>query len=204
MLTWRRAVAPHAEKVAHLFAEQVSGKLTVTTPLTGAKGRAATAEVKRRKADSARERLEAGAATARASLPKRRPPDPIPERAATLFATCVDCGGPLARSRHVRCPSCWEKQPGQSRESRRRRGRSIAMARSELEQWKADHPRARVTPEEFAPIRERLAAVSLSDIMAATGCSRSAASQWRSGRYVPALRHWSALADVAVSGRPSE
>lgn len=197
MPTWRRAVAAHAEKVAHLFAEQVAGKLNVTTPLTGARGRAATAEVKRRKAQSARERLEAGVATVRASLPNRRPPDPIPERAATLFATCVDCGGPLARSRHVRCPSCWEKQPGQSRESRRRRGRSIAMARSELEQWKAEHPHVRVTPEEFAPIREGLANVPLADIIEATGCSRSAASQWRSGRYVPAQRHWTVLAELA-------
>jgi CRISPR-associated endonuclease Cas1 len=203
MPTWRRAVAPHAERVAHLFADQVAGKLTVTTPLTGAKGRAASAEVRLRKARAARKQLEATASQARSTLPKRRAGAAAPEKAATLFATCVDCGGPLVRSRHVRCPSCWEKQPGQSRESRRRRGRSIAMARTELERWKAEHPHARVDPEEFAPIREGLAKVSLADIMEATGCSRSAASQWRSGRYVPALRHWEALTTLAggeVSG----
>ncbi|MHB1582508.1 MAG: CRISPR-associated endonuclease Cas1 [Acidimicrobiales bacterium] len=198
--TWRQTIAPHAEKVAHLLADQVAGKLTVTTPLTGAKGRAASAEVRRRKAQTARERLEASAAQARAILPKRRPAAAAAERAATLFATCVDCGGPLARSRHVRCPSCWERQPGLSRESRRRRGRSIATARSELERWKAEHPRVRVTPEEFEPIREGLTNVSLAEIMQATGCSRSAASQWRSGRYVPALRHWSGLAELAGMG----
>ena len=77
------------------------------------------------------------------------------------------------------------------------------MARSELERWKAEHPHARVNPEEFAPIREGLAKVSLGDIMEATGCSRSAASQWRSGRYVPALRHWEALADLVGLG-PAE
>lgn len=200
MPTWRKGVAPHAEKVAHHFADQVAGKLTVTTPLTGTKGRAASTDVRLRKARAAREQLEATTAQARSTLPKRRPRTTTPDRAAALFATCVDCGGPLERSRHVRCPSCWEKQPGQSRDARKRRGRSIAMARTELERWKAEHPHARVNPEEFAPIREGLSKVSLADIMEATGCSRSAASQWRSGRYVPALRHWKQLATLA--GRP--
>ncbi len=194
--TWRRAVAGHAETVAHLFADQVAGKLALGTPLTNARATAAQAAVRRRKSAEARARAEAVNTEHRLAQPVRRPRTTDVERAATLFATCVDCGGPLARSRHVRCPACWERQPGQSREARKRRGRSIAMARSELERWKAEHPRARVTPEEFGPIRERLAGVSLADIMEATGCSKSAASQWRSGRYVPALRHWEALAEL--------
>jgi hypothetical protein len=70
------------------------------------------------------------------------------------------------------------------------------MARTELEQWKAENPHVHATPEEFEPIRAGLAGVSLADIMAATGCSKSAASQWRSGRYVPAIRHWPALAGL--------
>ena len=196
MPAWRRAVAPHAEAMAHIFAEQVEGKLTLTTPLTASKGIAAQAQVRRRKAAEARERAEAEHAKYRNAKPVRRPAPAQPERAATLFATCVDCGGPLARSRHVRCPACWERQPAQSREARRRRGRSIAMARSELERWKAEHPQAVAHPSEFDPIRERMAGVTLRAIMAATGASKPAASGWRSGRHVPALRHWAALADL--------
>ena len=197
MPTWRRAVAPHAEAVAHIFAEQVAGKLTLTTPLTAAKGIASQAAVRRRKATEARDRAEAEHAKYRNTKPVRRPTPAQPEGAATLFATCVDCGGPLARSRHVRCPACWERQPSQSREVRRRRGRSIAMARSELERWKAEHPHANAHPSAFERIREGLAAVTLRQIMAATGVSKATASGWRSGRHVPALRHWEALAELA-------
>jgi hypothetical protein len=67
------------------------------------------------------------------------------------------------------------------------------MARSELERWKAEHPQAVAHPSEFAPIREALQQVTLRQIMAATGASKPAASGWRSGRHVPALRHWPAL-----------
>ena len=197
MPTWRRALAPHAEKVAHLFADQVAGKLTLSTPLTNAKATAAQAAVRRRKAQEARARAEAAHAEHRAAKPTRRPATVDPERAAALFATCIDCGGQLARSRHVRCPSCWERQPGQSREARRRRGRSIAMARSELDRWRAEHPHATANAADFAPVREALSTVKLSAIMAACAVSKATASGWRSGRQLPPLRHWQALAELA-------
>ena len=195
--TWRKVLAPHAEKVAHLFADQVAGKLTTSTPLTNAKATAAQAGVRRRKAQEARARAEAATAEHRASKPVRRPTTADPERAASLFATCVDCGGQLARSRHVRCPSCWDRQPSQSREARKRRGRSIAMARSELERWKAEHPHANADPAEFEAIRAGLATFPLPAIVAACGVSKATASAWRAGRYVPPLRHWETLAELA-------
>ncbi len=194
--TWRKAVAPVAEKVAHLFADQVAGKITTTTPLTATKAVAAQAEVRRRKATEARARAEADHAVHRSTKPRRRITAPSPEQAVVALARCVDCGAELARTSHVRCPACWERQPGQSRDVRRRRGRSIAMARSELEQWKADHPHAKARPEDFAAVRTRLAAFKLADIGAATGVSKATASSWRSGRLVPALRHWEALANL--------
>jgi len=197
MPTWRQAVAPYAERVAHLFIDQVAGKITASTPLTGTRGKASSAAVRKRKAQEARDRAEAAHAEHRTAQPTRRARALAPEKAATTFARCIDCGGPLERSRHVRCPACWERQPGQSREVRRRRGRSIAMARSELEQWKAEHPHAVADPADFAPIRIGLAEVPLTRIMAACGVSKGTASSWRSGRHVPALRHWKALADLA-------
>ena len=197
--TWRRAVAGPAEAVAHLFADQVAGKLALGTPLTNARATAAQAAVRRRKTAEARARAEAINAEHRLTQPVRRPRTTDVERAATLFATCVDCGGPLARSRHVRCPACWERQPGQTRDARKRRGRSIAMARSELERWKAEHPHANADPEAFEPIRAGVANVTLSAIVAACGVSKATASAWRAGRYVPPVRHWEALATLQSS-----
>ncbi len=197
MPTWRREVGPYAEAVAHALSDAVAGKTTTTTPLTNTKATAAQAEVRRRKAEAARTRAETAHAEHRASRPTRRPRAKAPEQAAAAMARCLDCGGPLTRPRHVRCESCWDRQPGQSREARRRRGRSIAMARSELDAWRAEHPHARARPEDFAAIRAGLAGFTLARIMAATGCSKAAASQWRTGRHVPAPRHWAALAELA-------
>ncbi|MHB1853001.1 MAG: CRISPR-associated endonuclease Cas1, partial [Acidimicrobiales bacterium] len=198
MPTWRREVAPYAEAVAHAVTDAVAGKTTKTTPLTASKAIAATAEVQRRKAQEARARAEAAGGLHRAGKPVRRPRALPPEKAAGALARCLDCGGPLTRTRHVRCEACWERQGGaQSRDARRRRGRSIAMARSELEQWRAEHPHATARPEHFAPIRDGLATVKLTEIMMATGCSKATASGWRSGRHVPPLARWDTLAALA-------
>lgn len=205
MPTWRRAVAPVVERVVHLFTDAVSGKVTKTTPLTGAKGRAASAEVRRRKAVEARVAAEAVNTAHRLAQPVRRRQAPAPQQAAVAFARCVTCGGQLARSRHVRCEQCWERQGGaQSRDARRRRGRSIAAARTELDAWRAAHPHANADPAAFAPVRAALADVTLSRIMAATGCSKATASGWRAGRHVPPLARWAALADLAGVGVPVE
>ena len=198
MPTWRREVAPYAEAVAHAITDAVAGKATKTTPLTAAKATAAQAEVRRRKAEEARARAEAAGGLHRAAKPVRRPRAKAPEQAAAGLARCLDCGGPLTRPRHVRCEACWERQGGaQSREARRRRGRSIAMARSELDAWRAEHPHAKARPEDFAAIRAGLRDVKLAEIMTTLGVSKASASSWRSGRIVPALRHWPALATLA-------
>jgi CRISPR-associated endonuclease Cas1 len=195
MPTWRREVAPYAEAVAHAFTDAVAGKTTKTTPLTGSKAIAATAEVQRRKAQAARARA---GGLHRASKPVRRPRALAPEKAAGALARCLTCGGPLTRPRHVRCEQCWERQGGaQSREARRRRGRSIAMARSELDAWRAEHPHANANPAHFAAIRAGLAGVTLAEIMAACGVSKATASGWRSGRHVPPLARWETLAALA-------
>lgn len=198
MPTWRREVAPFAEAVAHALSDAVAGKTSKTTPLSRSNSTAAQAEVRRRKAEEARARAEAAGGLHRAGKPLRRPRAKPPAEAAAAMARCLTCGGPLTRPRHLRCESCWERQGGaQSREARRRRGRSIAMARSELDAWRAEHPHATARPEDFAAIRAGLRDVKLSEIMAALGISKTSASSWRSGRVVPALRHWPALATLA-------
>jgi hypothetical protein len=188
---WESAVGPWAEFVAATLGRTVEGKFRTSRPLTGGSRRQAQAEIKLRRA-----RVRAAAS----SHPNDRP-EPRHELASKLetAASCVECGGLLARSQHLRCPTCWESQPGQSEEARARRGRGIARTRAELEGWKRSHPESPLSLGDFAAIREGLAQVKLSEIMAACQVSKSTASMIRAGRHVPALRHWEALAAVVRS-----
>jgi CRISPR-associated endonuclease Cas1 len=190
MPAWAKLVAPYAEAIAHLLGRAVRGAWEPRTPLSGAKAAAARARVRARPTES-------GARISRSVQAKAAALRAHPDQAG-LFATCVDCGGPLTRPRHVRCEACWSKTPAQSSEVRRRRGRAIAAAVAGLHDWKAEHGDAkRPSPEAFAPIRDGLAGVKLTEIMAATELSKSTASQIRSGRTVPHVRHWPALAELA-------
>jgi CRISPR-associated protein Cas1 len=190
MPAWAKLVAPHAEAIAHLFGRAVRGAWQPRTPLSGAKAAAARARVRARPAESGTRITRS--VQAKVAARRARP------NQAGLFARCVDCGGPLTRPRHVRCEACWAKTPAQSAEVRRRRGRAIAAAVAGVHDWRAEHGDARrPSPEAFAPIRDGLAGVKLTEIMAATGLSKSTASQIRSGRTVPHVRHWPALAELA-------
>lgn len=71
------------------------------------------------------------------------------------------------------------------------------MARSELDRWRAEHPHAHARPEDFTPVREALRQVTLRAIMDTCEVSKATASGWRSGRHVPHLRFWPALASLA-------
>jgi len=178
-------VAPHAEGLAHLLGAAVRGQWQARTPLTGAKLRAAQATVRARKASAKQAATRAVAGRAEAWRASGK---------ATLVGGCVDCGAPLTRPRHLRCERCLEQTPGQSRAVRRRRGRAIAAAQADLAQWRSEHlGEERAPTEAFAPIHERLVGVKLAEIMTATGLSKSMASQIRSGRVVPHVRHWPAL-----------
>ena len=186
---WGEQVAPWAEFVARGIGAAIVGKYTVTAPLTGAQRRAAQAEVKLRKARS----MASGAA--QKSVRRRQAFSPT-SRLETA-STCVECGGPVARSAHMRCPACWADQPGQSSEVRKVRGRGIARTRAELEAWKRTHPEPRPDPTDFAPILKGLARVKLREIMAACSVSKSTASMIRSGKHLPAARHWEALKNLS-------
>ena len=59
----------------------------------------------------------------------------------------------------------------------------------------SDHPL--VDPEWYeANVQPALAGFTLPAISKATGVSTSAASKWRSGRAIPHVRHWDALAEL--------
>jgi CRISPR-associated endonuclease Cas1 len=190
---WSKSVAPHAEAVGDSFGELVATDYHATAPLTGAKRRAAVIRVKVRNATSGAQRLSAAAHPTRT----REPGLPI-------APSCVDCGGALARSRHLRCPSCWEKTRNQSQDVRRQRGQAISAARAAQEAWRAEHPDAVLDRADFlATIAPKLKEIPLKEIMAAAGVTKAAASDYRRGKRVPHPSYWAPLAElVGVEVRP--
>ena len=188
MPMWAKLAAPHAEKLAHTLGRAVQGRYKPRTPLSGTNQRAAQAVVKARKQTAAA--LHARNRDARAAAL-----GVDPAQARLGFGSCVDCGAPVTRPRHLRCEHCWENTPNQSRDVRRRRGRAIAAARAELEQWKRNNPDAETPRQHYEDVvLPQLATVKLREIMTATGLSKSTASMIRSGKHIPAARHWPALA----------
>jgi len=191
MPRWRQLLAPWAERVVHIIGRAASGDYHEVTPLTGTKHRSAQARVRSRKAKS--EVFREVARRADDQAPRQKPGG----GGRRSLATCTTCGGPLSRDRHRRCPTCWEHQPGQDQRTRRRRGAAIAETRAELERWKTEHPGAQADPDMFrTEILPRLARVKLAEIMDVCGVAKSTASMIRSGKHVPALRHWDQLANL--------
>lgn len=183
---WSKSVAPHAESVAHSLGELVATDYHVTAPLTGAKRRAAVARVKARNATSGAQRLRVAAHPTRSKSP-----------GLPVAPSCVDCGGPLVRSRHLRCPSCWEKTPSQSQEVRQQRGQAISAARTAQEAWRAEHPEAVINRADFlATITPRLREIPLKEIMRAAGVTKAAASDYRRRKHVPHPSYWPALVEL--------
>jgi hypothetical protein len=65
-------------------------------------------------------------------------------------------------------------------------------------EFRAEHPGSERPPTEaFAPSRRGLAGVKLAEIMATTGLAKSSASQIRSTRTAPHVRHRAALSELA-------
>jgi CRISPR-associated endonuclease Cas1 len=183
---WSKSVAPHAESVAHSLGDLVATDYHVTAPLTGAKRRTAVARVKARNAASGAQRLRV------AAHPTRSKPPGLP-----VAPSCIDCGGPLARSRHLRCPSCWEKTPSQSQEARRQRGQAISAARTGQETWRTEHPDAVIDRADFlATITPKLKEIPLRQIMQAAGVTKATASGYRNAKSVPHPSYWPALAEL--------
>lgn len=186
---WKSALAPWAEFVANTLGSNIEGKYRSSWPLTGGARREAQAQIVRRKAGTPEPARSLGSS--------RQPRRPTMLSKLETGQSCIDCGGPLARSQHLRCARCWATQPGQSDDARQRRGVGIARTRADLERWKLDHVGIKPEPEAFALVREGLAQVKLSEIMAACQVSKSTASMIRSGKHVPAERHWGALMVLA-------
>jgi hypothetical protein len=112
--------------------------------------------------------------------------------------TCPNCGGAVRNPRHVRCAACIGADPAQAPEIRGRRGAAIAARKRALSEWDKTNPGALYDPELFRrEILPRLRTVKLSEIVEATGLSKSYASQVRAGKFTPHDSTWSALDRLA-------
>ena len=185
-----RRLAPIAEHVAHVLGSVMAGKYHPATPLTGSNVRDAQAVVKARKAAT---RLAASSTRARQR--------PVPGQTALPLWTCPDCGGAVTNPRHVRCEACIAADPAQAPEIRGRRGAAIAARKRAFAEWDKANPGAVYDPELFRrEILPRLAAVKLTEIAEAAGCSKAYASDIRRGKWTPHLSTWAALAASAGNG----
>lgn len=77
---------------------------------------------------------------------------------------------------------------------RAKRGGAISASKQASKRWQDEHPGKRGDPKVFREtILPGLATCRLSEIMEACGMPKSTASYVRSGKQIPAMRHWPAL-----------
>ena len=190
---WRQALGPVAEHVAHVFGKAMDGTYSAATPLTGRRTRDAQAIVKARKAAT---RLAASSTKARQR--------PASEQVALPLWTCPDCGGAVTNPRHVRCDACIAADPAQAPEIRGRHGTAIAARKRALSEWDKANPDVVYDPELFhREILPRLGTVKLSEIVKATGLSKSYASQVRAGKFTPHVSTWRAFDELVGVTQPA-
>ncbi len=174
-------LAPVVEHIASLIAGAASVEVRVPTVLTHDRHKAARSDPSKR--------------------PRRKPAGAQP--ADTLWA-CPDCGSPVTNDRHVRCGNCTAADPRQTAEARGRRGAAIAARKRAQAAWESDGGLADFDPAAWPTIQAGLAEVKLADIVAATGLSKSFASQVRAGRYRPHPSLWPTLGELGqeAAGQP--
>lgn len=199
---YARAVAHHAEEVAHLLAHASPGKIELRTPLS----RSNTIAQQSRGQRSTN------------SLPTGDTP-PTP--------TCRTCGGPLTDRRRKLCQSCWPvertalatsraasanaalatmravgEDPTNSPAAAAKRSASLSRRKHEELAWKPASVIDEWTSERYrAEVLPNLARLPLSALQEATGLSVSACSRIRSGKLTPHRRHWQSLSGAVMGHR---
>ena len=122
---------------------------------------------------------------------------PSVQPAALALWTCPDCGGAVTNPRHVRCQACIAADPASTPEIRGRRGAAIAARKRALTEWDRANPETVYDPEMFRrEVLPRLGTVPLAEIMAAAGCCKASASDYRRGKRTPHVSTWAALAGL--------
>ncbi len=185
MSTLAVRLAPVTEELAQQvvsLAPAATQALSVPTPLTGGKRKVA-----RRSTGTARHPVPLSSGKA-GRLPR--------------LWSCPECGTEVENPRHVLCPECQAKA-GHTPAVRQTRGRAIASRKAILRASSEGLGFAADKDWYRAHILPGLASHKLSEIVAC-GVSKGYASYIRSGKYVPNVALWSALARLAGVELPKD
>lgn len=127
------------------------------------------------------------------SLSIHQPEQRVKGELKVPLRNCSTCGGQLLRGQHVNCPTCWSFISGQDFYTRKTRGEAISRSKESNGRWREEHPQ-KGDPEVYRrEVLPGLEGVPLSRIMDACEVAKSTASAIRSGKTVPAERHWDKL-----------
>lgn len=180
--TWYRLVAPWAEYAA----QELWNSIRRTTPSTRAMATRLTQSTKR---------TVKGSAVPAVNMPKH---DHV----------CSGCGKPI-RSDRTSCVNCWKAETvkefevgrklGQSSNAIAKRADTMRQHRKRISEWKPSSIPSWLTREVYTEqVRPALSNVAKSRIRAALGVSEPYASFIQTGKRIPHIRHWLALAKLAA------
>jgi hypothetical protein len=197
---YARALASHAETVAHLLARSRPGRIDLATPLSPA---------------------NTAAQQVRGVRGVKRKPVTV----ATPARSCRTCGIALTDKSRQLCPICWPvtrnkiatqrvkaanaalaamraagPDPTNMPSAAAKRSASLSLRRREEREWQPGQADDQWTLDRFErEVLPALADVPLSTIRQATGLSISACSRIRSGKLTPHRRHWQPLFSILGS-----
>jgi hypothetical protein len=201
MPTWAAAIAPWAERAASLFAQASPYELSVPTRLTQRNRRSPARKSTPSPTRTGQLRVARVCAECGAAVEGRRKLcDPCLVDAKARSVTAAAARSQMARQRRKSSGAAqptWAAPVNQSRAETMRRQRALRDA------WEADHAGEHWDPADFEPIRQALADLPISAIVAATGLSRGACTSIRTGAQPCHPRHWPALAnlvDLSIDG----
>lgn len=198
MPAYAAVIAPLAEQISHALARSSPGQIELRTPLS----RANTTNAQQRGQRSANRRETAV---------------PMPK------ATCRTCGTELYDKRRQLCSACWPVtrdaharlrqeagrrtraeavaqgwDPAQTPQARSKRSQTLRTVKAVEAAWAQAGTGPSISEALLHnDVLPALRAVSIRQLVEATGLSSSACSRLRAGKMTPHPRHWGALAALA-------
>lgn len=198
MPAYAAVIAPLAEQVSHSLARSSPGAIELRTPLSRANTTKAQQPGQR-------------------SANRREASVPMPK------ATCRTCGTELYDKRRQLCSTCWPvtrdaharlrqeagrrtraeavaqgRDPAQTPQARSKRSQTLQTVKAAEAAWVEAGAGPSISEDLLHhDVLPALRAVSVRQLVAATGLSSSACSRLRAGKMTPHPRHWEALAALA-------
>lgn len=193
MPQWAHAIAPHAETIAHAFAENTPGS-TRRTPLTG-------------KPRTSQRRPAKPPRVARPTPACPNCGNPLGDRRRALCPACFEANRlPVARDRAAATAKrlaelhILDQDPATRPTSNELRSAKVSASRTANDLWDLENPDAIRDIEHFrTQILPGIVAVPIQVIGERLGVVQDAAWRIREGRLTPHPRHWESLRGLAES-----